>query len=337
MLADMQDAAQSDYVDKDWSAVELPHDWSIAAKPQADAPAGNEGGWYPTGIGWYRKSFVLQRVAAHTELYFEGVYENADIYVNGQKAGHHDYGYTSFSVDVTPYLVKGRNVVAVRVDNSRQKNCRWYSGSGIYRHVWLEESGDIHFAPHQGAGIQVTTLGVADGQAQLRINATMVNEKGGFRDGMVLTARVGDQSEKVYIKFLEQQPRMTPVAFLKIPQPRLWTPEKPEMYTAHLTLAQEDGTILDETNVSFGIRTIEYDAKQGFRLNGQPIVFNGACLHHDNGLLGAATFDAAEVRKVRLMKEAGFNLLRTSHNPPSPAFLAACDTLGMLVIDEAFD
>lgn len=323
--------------DGTWQRVDLPHDWSIAFTPNEQAPAGGEGGWYPTGTGWYRKSFVLKRVAAHTELYFEGVYERADIYVNGHKAGHHDYGYTSFAVDITPYLAQGRNVVAVRVDNSHQKNCRWYSGSGIYRHVWLEESNDIHFAPHQGAGIQVTTLGVADGQAQLRIKATMVNEKGGYREDLVFTVRVGDQSKNVNIKFLEQQPRMTPVAFLNIHQPRLWTPEKPEMYTAHLTLAQEDGTILDETNVSFGIRTIEYDAKQGFRLNGQPIVFNGACLHHDNGLLGAATFDAAEVRKVRLMKEAGFNLLRTSHNPPSPAFLAACDTLGMLVIDEAFD
>ena len=337
MLADASDAALADYDDRAWTAVELPHDWSVAAPPHTEAPAGNDGGWYATGAGWYRKSFVLKRVAAHTELYFEGVYERADIYVNGHKAGHHDYGYTSFAVDITPYLAQGRNVVAVRVDNSHQKNCRWYSGSGIYRHVWLEESSDIHFAPHQGAGIQMTTLGVADGQAQLRFQATMVNEKGGYRDDLVFTFRVGDLSKNVNIKFLEQQPRMTPVAFLNIHQPRLWTPEKPEMYTAHLTLAQENGTILDETNVSFGIRTIEYDAKQGFRLNGQPILINGACLHHDNGLLGAASFDAAEVRKVRSMKEAGFNLLRTSHNPPSPAFLAACDTLGMLVIDEAFD
>ena len=337
MLADTPDAALAGYDDRAWAAVELPHDWSVAAPPQADAPAGNDGGWYATGTGWYRKSFILKRVAAHTELYFEGVYERADIYVNGHKAGHHDYGYTSFAVDVTPYLVRGRNVVAVRVDNSRQKNCRWYSGSGIYRHVWLEESGAIHFAPHQDKGISVTTLSVTDGHAQLCIKATMANEATGYRDSLVFTARVEDQTKRINVKFMEEHPHISAAALLDIPHPRLWTLEKPEMYTAHLTLSQEDGTILDEANVSFGIRTIEYDAKQGFRLNGQPILINGACLHHDNGLLGAASFDAAEVHKVRSMKEAGFNLLRTSHNPPSPAFLAACDSLGMLVIDEAFD
>ena len=319
-------------------AVNLPHDWDIYEAPDPSSGAtGTGGGWFQGGVAEYSKTFVLKRLAPHTELYFEGVYERADIYVNGNQAGHHDYGYTSFAVDITPYLVLGRNEVVVNVDNSHQPNCRWYSGSGIYRHVWLEESSDVHFAPHQGPGISVVTLGVADGKAQLRIKATMVNEKGGFRDGLVFTARVGDQSEQVNIKFLDQYRRMSSVAFLYIAQPRLWTPEKPEMYTAHLTLAQDDGTVLDEMDVPFGIRTIEYDAKQGFRLNGQSILINGACLHHDDGVLGAMAFDDAEVRKVRLMKEAGFNLIRTSHNPPSPAFLAACDTLGMLVIDEAFD
>lgn len=319
-------------------SVDLPHDWDIYDAPDPKTGAtGTGGGWYQGGQGEYRKSFVLKRLAAHTELFYEGVYERADIYVNGQQAGHHDYGYTSFAVDITPFVVQGRNEVVVRVDNSHQPNCRWYSGSGIYRHVWMEQSGAIHFAPHQGAGINVVTLSVADGVAQLRVKATMANENGGFRDGLVFTARVGEQAKRVNIKFLEEHPQMSAVAFLNIPQPRLWTPEKPEMYTAHLTLEQEDGTVLDEAEVPFGIRTIDYDAEHGFRLNGQPILINGACLHHDDGVLGAMAFDDAEIRKVRLMKEAGFNLIRTSHNPPSPAFLTACDTLGMLVIDEAFD
>ena len=174
-------------------AVDLPHDWDIYEAPDpATGATGTGGGWYQGGQGEYRKSFVLKRLAPHTELYFEGVYERADIYVNGHEAGHHDYGYTSFAVDITPYLVLGRNEVVVRVDNSHQPNCRWYSGSGIYRHVWLEESSDVHFAPHQGPGINTVTLGVADGKAQLRIKATMVNEKGGLREGLVFTARVGD-------------------------------------------------------------------------------------------------------------------------------------------------
>ena len=323
-----------------WRAVDLPHDWSIEGPFDKDMPAGNDGAYLPTGKGWYVKELKIKNEKLKIErrrLYFEGVYERADIYVNGQLAGHHDYGYTSFSVDITPYLVEGNNTIVVSVDNSHQKNCRWYSGSGIYRHVWLEESGDVYFDPHHGTGMSVITTEVTDGKAKLHIMARMVNDGGGYRDGLVLTARIEGIAKQINIKFPEGQPAVTGHVFMDIPSPRLWSPSSPAMYAAQLTLATEDGSVLDETTVPFGIRTIDYDAQQGFCLNGKPMLLNGACVHHDNGFLGAASFDAAEVRKVRLMKEAGFNLLRTAHNPPSPAFLAACDSLGMLVIDEAFD
>ena len=280
-----------------WRVVDLPHDWSIEGLFDKNAPAGNDGGYLPTGKGWYRKTFTIKSLSPHTELYFEGIYERADIFINNHPAGHHDYGYTSFSVDATPYLIQGQNTILVRVDNSQQKNCRWYSGSGIYRHVWLMTTSKRYIDEWS---VCVTTPDIHT----VNIKAEVVMEDG---------------SRKPIEKTLH------------VEQPHLWSPDDPYLYT---TTIEAEGDVLP---VTYGIRTIEYDAQKGFRLNGKTMLINGACVHHDNGFLGAAAFDAAEVRRVKLMKEAGFNLLRTSHNPPSPAFLAACDSLGMLVIDEAFD
>ena len=280
-----------------WRVVDLPHDWSIEGLFDKNAPAGNDGGYLPTGKGWYRKTFTIKNLSPHTELYFEGIYERADIFINNHPAGHHDYGYTSFSVDATPYLIQGQNTILVRVDNSQQKNCRWYSGSGIYRHVWLMTTGKRYIDEWS---VCVTTPDIHT----VNIKAEVVMEDG---------------SRKPIEKTLH------------VEQPHLWSPDDPYLYT---TTIEAEGDVLP---VTYGIRTIEYDAQKGFRLNGKTMLINGACVHHDNGFLGAAAFDAAEVRRVKLMKEAGFNLLRTSHNPPSPAFLATCDSLGMLVIDEAFD
>lgn len=280
-----------------WRAVNLPHDWSIEGPFDKNTPAGNEGAYLPTGKGWYKKTFNIDNLSPRTELYFDGVYEHANIFINGQLAGHHDYGYTPFTVDATPFLTQGQNNVVVSVDNSQQKNCRWYSGSGIYRHVWLMNKGKRYIDEWS---VCVTTPDIHT----VNIKADVVMEDG---------------SRKPIEKTLH------------VEQPHLWSPEDPYLYK---TTIEAEGDVLP---VTYGIRTIEYDAQNGFRLNGKTILINGACVHHDNGFLGAASFDAAEARKVKLMKEAGFNLLRTSHNPPSAAFLDACDSLGMLVIDEAFD
>ena len=281
-------------------AVTLPHDWSIHQRFDRNAVTGGEGAYLPAGKGWYRRVLTLGKDYADKKvrLYFEGVYMNSCVYVNGHQAGGWPYGYSSFWVDATPYLQTGRNEIVVSVDNSQQKNCRWYSGSGIYRNVWLVTTPKTYI---DDWSIQVTTPDVHHVQ---------------------LTANVIREDGSIYA--IERK--------LEIAQPRLWSPDDPYLYQTELEASGGD-----KISVSYGIRTIEYDACRGLLLNGKPLKLNGACVHHDNGILGAAAYDEAEYRKAKLMKEAGFNAVRTSHNPPSEAFLRACDELGLLVIDEAFD
>ncbi|MBQ8487248.1 MAG: DUF4982 domain-containing protein [Prevotella sp.] len=279
--------------------VNLPHDWSIGQRFDREAVAGNDGAYLPTGRGWYRRVLTLGKdyKGKRLRLYFEGVYMNSRVYVNGQLAGGWPYGYSSFWVDVTPYVKTGKNEVVVSVDNSQQKNCRWYSGSGIYRNVWLYTTPMAYIDEWS---VSVSTPDVHT----VSITAEVVGADG----------------------------KRTPLnQTIHVDQPRLWSLDNPYLY--HTELKAGD----DRLTVSYGIRTIEYSAVRGLLLNGQPLKLNGACLHHDNGILGAAAYDAAEYRKAELMKEAGFNAVRTSHNPPSEAFLQACDELGLLVIDEAFD
>ena len=279
--------------------VDLPHDWAIAYAPDSVTGAsGTDGGWYPGGKGEYRKMFATPKGEV-VKLHFEGVYQKAEVFVNGQKAGQHAYGYTPFTVDMTRYLYhdKRLNEVLVKVDNSEQPNCRWYTGSGIYRHVWMVTKGKQYIDEES---LCVTTPDIHT----VNIKAEVVMQDG---------------TRKPITKTLH------------VENPHLWSPDDPFLY--HTTIEAE-GDVLP---VTYGIRTIEYSAEKGFVLNGKPLLINGACVHHDDGVLGAMAFDAAEIRKVRQMKEAGFNLIRTSHNPTTRAFLDACDSLGMLVIGEAFD
>lgn len=280
--------------------VTLPHDWSICHRFDVNAPAGNDGAYLPTGKGWYRRTLTLGKAYAGKKirLYFEGVYMNSQVFVNGHKAGGWPYGYSSFWVDATPYINIGRNEIVVSVDNSQQKNCRWYSGSGIYRNVWLVTTPKTYI---DDWSIRVTTPDIH----HVNLSATVIREDGTSYP-------------------LERT--------IEVEAPRLWSPDDPYLYEAELAVPGGD-----KLNVSYGIRTIDYDVERGLLLNGKSIKLNGACLHHDNGILGAAAYDEAEYRKARLMKEAGFNAVRTSHNPPSEAFLKACDEVGLLVIDEAFD
>ena len=312
--------------------VNLPHDWDIYAGPNPGKGAtGTGGGWYEGGIGEYKKVFTLpsSRFTLHSSLYklhFEGVYQKAEVFINGQKAGQHDYGYTPFTVDITPYLyIEKANEVLVRVNNSEQPNCRWYSGSGIYRHVWLEMMPKVHIAEN---GIFVTTDLATDGvqKAKVDVMVTVENE-----DNVSHTATVTVESQEQTVSLNAGEKKDVSFSYI-IDHPHLWSPDDPYLYSALVSLNREQ-----QEAVSFGIRRIQYDAHRGFMLNGKPLLLNGACLHHDDGVLGAMAFDAAEIRKVRQMKEAGFNLIRTSHNPTSRAFLDACDSIGMLVIGEAFD
>lgn len=281
-------------------AVTLPHDWSIQQRFDVNAPTGNDGAYLPAGKGWYRRQLTLGKAyeGKKVRLYFEGVYMNPHVYVNGQLAGGWPYGYSAFWVDATPYIKIGQNEIVVSVDNSQQKNCRWYSGSGIYRNVWLVTTPKTYI---DDWSVQVSTPDIH----HVELAATVIREDG----------------------------TTYPISrTIEVAEPRLWSPDDPYLYQTELEVP---GT--DRISVTYGIRTIEFDGEKGLRLNGKPIKLNGACVHHDNGILGAAAYDEAEYRKARLMKEAGFNAVRTSHNPPSEAFLRACDETGLLVIDESFD
>ena len=310
--------------------VDLPHDWDIFEGPvSGEGATGTGGGWFEAGKGEYRKTFATPN-ADIVKLHFEGVYQKAEVYVNGQKAGQHHYGYTPFTVDVTKYLNKDKkkiNEVVVKVDNSEQPNCRWYSGSGIYRHVWLETKPALHIAEN---GVFVTTPEVSAAKAKMQVEVTVQNESQADRNATVV---VGGSQLMVAVKAGESK---TVSTTLYVNNPRLWSPESPTLYEAKVEL-KENGTTIDNATAKYGIRSFSFDAEKGFVLNGKPLLINGACVHHDDGVLGAMAFDDAEIRKVRQMKEAGFNLIRTSHNPTTRAFLDVCDSIGMLVIDEAFD
>ena len=360
---DVFEARQPNYDDSKWQQVNLPHDWDIYHSPVADAPTKDGGGFYPAGIGWYRKQFNTPK-AELVRLHFEGVYQRCEVYVNGQFAGKHAYGYTPFTIDITPFLYpKGKNTVAVRVDNSMQPNCRWYSGSGIYRHVWLQTSGQLHLAEN---GIYVNTPKVSENEAVVQVNVDVANNSNQRRDAVVtmglqipqnghssglpipmtiLTTPASPTSQiiptiqatqAVQSISLEAGEQKTVTFEYVIDHPKLWSPDSPTCYQMKVQLKESEKTI-GQQSVTFGVREFTYDAEKGAMLNGKPILINGACVHHDDGVLGAMAYDRAEIRKVRQMKDAGFNLIRTSHNPTTRAFLDACDSIGMMVIGEAFD
>lgn len=310
-------------------SVDLPHDWDIYTAPDPETGAtGTGGGWYAAGKGEYRKSFKTP-VGELVKLHFEGVYQKAEVFVNGQKAGQHAYGYTPFTVDVTPFLYRDKrmNEVVVTVDNSEQPNCRWYSGSGIYRHVWLQTMPTLHIAEN---GVFITTPEVSADQAIVQVEVTVENESDQDRHASVALG-----NGQLMVSVPAKQTKTVTTSF-PVKNPRLWSPADPYRYEVKVEL-KEGGKTIGQQIVNYGIRSYSFDTERGFVLNGKPMLLNGACVHHDDGLVGAMAFDAAEIRKVRLMKEAGFNLIRTSHNPTTRAFLDACDSLGILVIGEAFD
>lgn len=333
-------ASATDFNDKDWRKLDLPHDWSIEGKLDSLNPTGNDGGYFPAGIGWYRKKFIVPSAwkGKHVSIYFEGVYMNSEVFINGKSLGVHPYGYSSFYYDLTPHLDYAKeNTLSVRVNNSLQKNCRWYSGSGIYRHVWLFVTEPIHI---DHWGVAITTPEVSKEKATVQVKTLLRNETG-LPQSIILSTRLTNKNIKKAddhaLKVeLPASGVKEVIQNITVNNPALWSPEHPNMYEAQIKLLK-DGAAIDKISHSFGIRSIVFNAGNGFRLNGKKTILNGGCVHHDNGCLGAAAYDRAETRKVELLKSAGFNAVRTSHNHPSEAFLDACDRLGLLVIDESFD
>ncbi len=340
-LGDIADAIwHASLDDSGWRPVDLPHDWSIELDRDPASPSGSAGGFFPTGVGWYQKRFSAPDDWRDKTVLveFEGVYMNAEVWLDGHFLGRHPYGYTSFLHDLTPHVEIGdENVLRVLVNNACQPNSRWYSGSGIYRHVWLWLGDRLHVAPH---AVAVTTPEVSPTEATVRActaveNETQVDQEVTLRSRVVApggrTADSVDASETI-----PAGGRLDYAQELAVRRPKLWSPETPQLYRLE-TEVRVGKKVVDACTTPFGIRSLELSAEKGFELNGEQLELRGGCVHHDNGALGAASFDRAEERKVELLKAAGFNAVRCAHNPPAPAFLDACDRLGLLVIDEAFD
>jgi beta-galactosidase len=344
-----QGAQNTMFDDSKWRVIDLPHDWSIEDLPGTDSPFARDaisqvsGGFTTGGTGWYRKEFFVpaELKGKRISLQFDGVYMNADVWVNGAEFdapdGNHPYGYTPFSLDVTGKIHFGTtNVVAVKVRNEGE-NSRWYSGSGIYRHVWLNLLEPLHVAED---GVYITTPFVSVGSAKVRVQTRVINQAKVPTRASLRTRIVNAQGTEVARNQTLQD--IAPGVSSEIVQdseikgPALWSLASPALYTNIAELYLND-QLTDRVETGFGIRSINFDATNGFVLNGEAIKLKGGCMHHDNGPLGAKAYDRAEARRVELMKASGFNAIRCAHNPPSPAFLDACDRLGMLVIDEAFD
>jgi len=336
---DVADAFISLFDDSGWQTLDVPHDWSVEMPFSRDKGT-SANGFTVGGTGWYRKSFQLQSGDEEKlhRLYFEGVYMDADVWLNGHHVGNQPYGYSSFFCDITPFCKPHgeENILAVRVRNEGL-NSRWYSGSGIYRHVWLETTNRLYLDTW---GLYITTPVAGREKAVVRISAEAVNETA-LAEDIKLIIQIKDVlgkivSEQYTDAQLNSGERKTLVQNIEISKPSLWSVDSPVLYTATAILSKGKKN-MDGVSSSFGIRSIEYSTVNGFLLNGEPLKLKGGCVHHDHGLLGAASIDRAEERKVELLKANGFNAVRCAHNPPAPKFLDACDRLGLLVIDEAFD
>ena len=328
------------FADAAWTPVTLPHDWSIAGPVDPKAPAAGHGGYFPTGTGWYRLTFAAPAAwsGRRVELEFEGAAMGAEVWLNGAVVGRWAYGYTPFRFDVTSFLKTGAdNVLSVRVDNSAQPNSRWYSGSGLYRPVWLRVTDPVHVP---AGGAWVTTEALTKNEAKLRVHAEVANAGAEARAVTVETRLLDPRGKELAaVRAAASVPAggaWSGSLAVVVPNPQPWSPDSPVLHRA-ITRVLDGERVLDETTTTFGIRTIQVSAGRGFELNGQTVKLLGGNVHHDTGPLGAAAFARAEERKVELLKAAGFNAVRTAHNPPSTAFLEACDRLGLLVVNEIFD
>ena len=329
-LADSSSMAQVDYRDSNWRKLDLPHDWAIEGDFSPSNPSGAGGGALPGGIGWYRKHFHVGNASRYF-IEFDGVYMNSTVYVNGKKVGHRPYGYSSFHYDISEYVNRNAdNVIAVRVDNSDQPNSRWYSGCGIYRHVWLTSTSELCVAPW---GVHVETTG----KGEVQVTTTLYQPEKVMKDkslkGFVRQSVVDSEGKVVASTGWTS----SLLAKMKVRKPRLWSVESPCVYQVKTELRNAKGEIVDVVMTTTGFRFFKFDAEKGFSLNGKSMKINGVCEHHDLGCLGAAFLDDAMHRKLTILKDMGVNAIRCSHNPPAPELLNMCDTMGFIVMDESFD
>ena len=326
VLADSAGMQNSEYADGHWRRLNLPHDWAIEGDFSPSNPSGASGGALPGGIGWYRKHFSLSPDEKYDRftITFDGVYMNSTVYINGHKLGTRPYGYSTFEYDLTPYIYKkGDNVIAVKVDNSDQPNSRWYSGCGIYRHVWLTKTLKEAYIPQWGQYVATTPKG--DVRVKVDFHANGSRMKLSIRNtiydaaGKVVARSQGNQNQK-----------------LKVRKPHFWAIGKGYLYTVKSELVV-NGKVVDTATTLTAFRDVRFDARKGFFLNGENMKINGVCEHHDFGCLGAALNEDALHRKLTILRDMGVNAIRSSHNPPAPELLNMCDSMGIMVMDESFD
>ncbi len=338
-LGDIAEAKTTSFDDQTWRVLRLPHDWSIEGTFSPDAPATVDGGALPGGVGWYRKTFTVPASSLHKKTFidFDGVYRNSEVWINGNLLGKRPYGYSSFEYELTPYLKIGKpNVIAVRADNSDQPNSRWYSGSGIFRNVWLKTTGALR-VDHWGTFVTTPKVGATSAEVRIETRAVDGRSKPA---AYTLTTRILDmyRTEIVRTKTNSSasagdQPTMQTVT---LPAPKRWSVDRPYLYTA-VSEIRSGGNLVDRYETPFGVRTIRFDREKGFFLNNERVVINGVCNHHDLGALGSAINKRALERQLEILKKMGCNGIRTSHNPPAPELLDLCDRMGFIVMDEAFD
>nr|WP_321353808.1 glycoside hydrolase family 2 TIM barrel-domain containing protein [uncultured Draconibacterium sp.] len=345
--ADVPDGQNMAFDDSDWRMLDLPHDYSIEDQQEKEgvkqigpfseeSAGGASTGHVVGGTAWYRKHFTLkpEDEGKTIKILFDGVYMNADFWINGNHLGNHPYGYTAFAYDLTEYLNPAgeENVLAVQVKNEG-KNSRWYSGSGIYRNVRLLKLNPVHIDLW---GVYITTPEVSKEKATVKIETQITASESA--EGLSIKGQMINADGQIVAQWNSpvDLKQASSVLQTELEYPSLWSPESPALYTAKIQLLDGD-MVIDQHDEKFGIRSIDFSPEEGFLLNGESVLLKGGCLHHDNGPLGSAAFKAAEYRRVKTMKDNGFNAIRTSHNPPSKHFLIACDELGILVMDESFD
>jgi len=358
MLDDKSGFESPAFNDSSWRSLDLPHDWSVEGKFEVKNPAGGQGAYLPCGIGLYRKSFVLSdsMKTKRVVIQFDGIYMNSKIYLNGHFLGQYPYGYSTFQYDITEYLQFGKpNVISVRVDNSLQPSSRWYSGSGIYRNVWLIATNPVHFDNYSGVFVSYPEVSKENAtvKVQFKITAntfpetdfqwwrrnTASNKR--VTKETIITSSLFDNKGKLVAKgsIKENITDFNDYTFsqtVSLKKPQLWSSESPFMYTLKTTL-EYDGKVMDDYSTTIGIRKIEFSPEIGMTVNGIPEKLKGVCLHQDAGSLGIAVPVGVWYERLKKLKAMGCNAIRPSHHPFAPEFYDLCDTMGFYVMDEAFD
>ncbi|MBB6462282.1 sugar-binding domain-containing protein [Flammeovirga kamogawensis] len=332
-------AEQPNFNDQEWRTLNVPHDWSIEGEYKQDNPSGTMGAFLPGGIGWYRKQIDINNLKKSEKYFieFDGVYLNSDVWINGHHLGFHPNGYMSFSYDLSPYLKEGDNILAVRVDHSKTPSGRWYTGSGIYRHVWLTKTENIYVPK---SGTYIISDNFLEDQATVKVQTTVVNESGKNRKALVRNSirdYKGNLVKEVSDKLLLKKDTSVIVQDCIVKAPQLWSTDAPVMYTM-VTEVIVNKKVVDRYETPFGIRNIEWRSKQGLFVNGEAVIIKGLSNHQDaGGAVGVAVPDDVLYRRLKMLKEMGCNALRTAHHPFAPEFYTMCDTMGFMVMDEAFD